>query len=132
MSKLRRVGWSSVALVASLVGCGTNEELSGPTAPVVPIAPNASLLGGVGSIVGGTVGVLGSTVGSLLKILTCDIELPVTNRAVIGPRGGTLKVGRNTLEIPSGALSQDVVISGTAMGDGSASVTFAHRGAQVR
>ncbi|MFL5448662.1 MAG: hypothetical protein ACJ8AX_08940, partial [Gemmatimonadales bacterium] len=47
---------------------------------------------------------------------------------VVGPKGGKVKVGSHSLEIPSGALSKDVTIVAEQVSDVTNSVRFSPEG----
>lgn len=77
-------------------------------------------------------GVLGTTTGLVgqLGLLKCTPLPDVQNSAVIGPAGGTLQIGEYTLQVPAGALSQSVQITGEQLPDTVNSVRFAPEGLQ--
>ncbi|MGH7569188.1 MAG: hypothetical protein ACREL9_09495 [Gemmatimonadales bacterium] len=88
-----------VCAVALAVGCG--EHL--PTAPQ-PQSPQADLLGGTTELLS----------SSLQKhgLLKCS-PLPYDSvTQVIGPEGGTLRVGPHALRVPANALQVPVTITG--------------------
>jgi hypothetical protein len=98
--KLRR--FMSAVLVAVLVSfaglsCGDNLPTATP-------APGASPL-------------LTGDLLSATGLLKCAPLPYATASAVIGPAGGTLKVGPHVLRIPAGALSQTVTIRADAPSD---------------
>jgi hypothetical protein len=61
-------------------------------------------------------------------LLQCDPQRYVSVTKVVGPRGGKIKVGSHTLEIPSGALSKDVTIVAEQVTDATNSVRFSPEG----
>jgi hypothetical protein len=69
------------------------------TAPVPASQPSEDLIGGL------------LTTVSNLQIFGCSLPF-ASGSKVIGPDGGTLRVGDATLEIPSGALTTKITISG--------------------
>ena len=78
-------------LVGALIaGC---DAATAPTS-----APRAGLLPGI----------------STPTLLQCATTEESTGAAVIGPAGGVVRVGQHFLEIPGGALSEDVLIQGRA------------------
>jgi hypothetical protein len=99
-----------VALCVSLAACADHT----PTA--APQAPQASLVGSLGSATG---------------LLKCS-DLPFAqSTATIGPDGGSISAGPHTLTIPAGALSEPVTITMTApRGRGINAVEFAPEGLQ--
>jgi hypothetical protein len=111
----------SVMLVGVLlvgVGCGT--EGDSPVAPSAD-APQASLISNLVPTVESTL--LGS-----VDLLTCR-SLPYTSAsATIGPDGGTIRVGRNTLVVPRGALSQRVTIMAEQVSGKTNSIRFSPEG----
>lgn len=58
------------------------------------------------------------------EIVPCVRREALFNSKVIGPEGGTLRVGRNLLFIPAGALREEHVISGYVPPDTMALVRF--------
>jgi len=100
-----------VALCASLAFACTDHT---PTA--APQAPQASLIGSLGSATG---------------FLKCS-DLPFAqSTATIGPNGGAISAGPHTLSIPPGALSEPVKITMTVpTGRGVNAVEFAPEGLQ--
>src|SRR5207249_3297576 len=60
----------------------------------------------------------------------CDPLKPATASVVIGPLGGTLKVGPHRLVIPAGALPDTVTISGSIAGGEINAIKFAPEGLQ--
>ncbi len=92
-------------------------------------------LGGVGGLVGGTVGgvldLTGAVVGGLLDItglLTCEEQKYAVTYQTVGPKGGTIKVGKHTLAIPKGALRKSVRIKAEQMRGPTNSVRFSPHG----
>ena len=47
-------------------------------------------------------------------LLSCEPQKYAYDVAIIGPAGGRLRIGKHTFEVPRGALSEEVVISGEA------------------
>ena len=56
--------------------------------------------------------------------LRCLQTGPDTTSALIGPEGGTLRIGLHRLIVPPGALREATLITGSAPSDGSATVVF--------
>jgi hypothetical protein len=50
------------------------------------------------------------TVSISANLLACSPQRYIRNTALVGPKGGKIKVGSHVLRIPAGALSQDVTI----------------------
>jgi hypothetical protein len=61
-------------------------------------------------------------------LLQCNPQRYVSVTKVVGPKGGKIKVGSHSLEIPSGALSQDVTIVAEQVSDVTNSVRFSPEG----
>jgi hypothetical protein len=98
--KLRR--FMSAVLVAMLVSFASLS--CGDSLPTATPAPGASPL-------------LTGDLLSATGLLKCAPLPYATASAVIGPAGGTLKVGPHVLRIPAGALSQTVTIRADAPSD---------------
>jgi len=101
-----RLAMSALLLTACVVLVSCSD--SSPIAPTSPAsAASADLLGGL----------LGTVVQTVDKTLTgtgliaCSPMSAATTTKVIGPGGGTIKVGPHTLVIPAGALSSPVEIT---------------------
>ena len=102
------------ALLATLVvvlGCSTDHV---PTAPAVPAAAEEQKL--LGPVLNG--------------LLACYPQPYARASALIGPAGGTLRVGGHTLVVPRGALTRSVLITGEAPVGVVASVSFEPHGLQ--
>ena len=97
---------------------------SSPTGVSVSPTPPVSgdLVSGVVSTTTGVVGKLG--------LLKCTPLPYVKSSAVIGPLGGTLRVGQYSLTVPAGALSQSVQLTGEQLSDTVNSVRFSPSGLQ--
>jgi hypothetical protein len=74
----------------------------------------------------------GQSASALGQLVACSRREPVTGSAVIGPRGGVVVAGRNTLIVPPGALREPVLITATVSADTVALVRFAPHGLQFR
>lgn len=68
--------------------------------------------------------------GLLQGLLACNPQPYARTEKVIGPLGGTIRVGGHTLVIPIGALSRNVTITAEAPSDSVASVRFQPEGLQ--
>ena len=84
-----------LVLVLTL-GLGCTTDVSAPTE--VPVAASRELLGTISQIAP--------------ELLTCKAQSYVVAEKIIGPRGGSLRIGRHRLEIPRGALASKVRITG--------------------
>ena len=52
--------------------------------------------------------------GAAPALLTCQPQEYAADAELIGPNGGTIKLGANELRIPKGALDHEVIITGVA------------------
>ena len=109
----RRTGlraFVAIALATFAIACG-----EGPSAPLAPQAPNASLLGGVLGLVDGLVRVLTSPLSA--KALTRNTAIAAqTTTQTIGVAGGvlTLPGAGLTVVVPPGAVSAPTAITVSA------------------
>jgi hypothetical protein len=104
---MRSTRFLPIAFVALLAFTGVSCAESSPTAPptaTVSTAPDGELLGLLG---------LGSTL-QRVGLLSCTPMASATASAVIGPLGGTIRVGPHRLDVPAGALDRRVLITATA------------------
>lgn len=95
-----------------------------PTGVAVTPTPPVS-----GDLVSGLVGTTTGLVGNL-GLLKCTPLPYVKSSALIGPAGGTLRIGQYTLTVPAGALAQSVQITGEELADTVNSVRFSPEGLQ--
>src|SRR3954454_24964735 len=58
------------------------------------------------------------------QLLQCDPQRYISVTKLVGPKGAKIKVGSHSLEIPAGALSQDVTIVAEQVTDRTNSVRF--------
>jgi hypothetical protein len=146
MSWLRRLSSLGLALLLTAgVSCTTAD--TNPMAPVAqPIEQQSQplllpsqplVLDGLGGVVGGVVtGVVdlaGGVVTGLLNVtglLSCQEQRYDVEYETIGPKGGTIKVGKHTLVIPKGALFRNVRIKAEQMRGPTNSVRFSPEGLQ--
>jgi hypothetical protein len=73
---------------------------------------------------------LGKGGGPLGQLLTCGPQRYASESKVIGPNGGTLRIGEHTFVVPRGALNKNVLITGEAPEGNVVSVRFAPEGLQ--
>lgn len=106
------------ALVLLATGLTSCSPLDGPTAP-----PSGQEVAQV------QLPILG---GLLNGLLSCRAQPYARTDKVIGPAGGTIRVGDHVLVIPSGALTRSVTITAESPSDQVASVRFSPEGLQFR
>jgi hypothetical protein len=134
MSLLRRFSSMGLALLLLVsVSCTSADTLTeAPAANDQQSAPSFGLIGdltgGLTSTVDGLTSTVVGTVGSVTDLLLCSPQPYAKDTEVIGPSGGTLKVGTHTLVIPSGALSTRVTITGEQISGSTNSVRFSPEG----
>jgi hypothetical protein len=134
MSVLRRLSPFGLALLL-LVGVScTAADTTGPVSNDQQPAPSFGLIGdltgGLTNTVGDLTGAVLGTLGSVTDLLTCS-PLPYdSDSETIGPEGGVITVGRNSLLIPRGALSQRVRITAEQIRGKTNSVRFSPEGLQ--
>jgi hypothetical protein len=109
LAKRRFSSLVAIALAAVLLTSCADDHAP-PTAPVVPIAPNPSL---IGDVVGGVTDVVGDAADGL-GLVSCNVTKTHTASQEIGPKGGVLKVGPHYLTVPRNALKKKVRISAYA------------------
>jgi hypothetical protein len=99
-----------------LVGVGCGSEGDSPLAPS-SAAPQAAIIPSL----------IPTVVGSV-DLLTCKVLPYASGSATIGPEGGTVQVGKNTLVVPQGALSQRVTIKAERVSGTANSIRFSPEG----
>jgi hypothetical protein len=130
--RLSVIGFS-LLLVAG-VSC-TSSDTALTEAPVTASDQPQPQFGLIGDLTGGltnTVGDLTNTVvgtlGSVTDLLTCS-PLPYdSDSETIGPEGGLITVGRNSLLVPRGALTERVRITAEQVRGKTNSVRFSPEG----
>ena len=135
MSSLRRL--SSIGLVLLLlvgVGCNSTDTLTAPASTDQQAAPSFGLIGDLTGGLTNTVGDLTKTVvgtlGSVTDLLTCS-PLPYDSESeTIGPEGGFISFGKNSLFIPRDALTDPVRITAEQVRGKTNSVRFGPEGLQ--
>jgi hypothetical protein len=114
MKRVQRATAALAALIGafalSLAACFADVPPSAPQAPDASAAtqPTNDLLGLGGALSGVT-----GTVSNLL-LYRCPTDGFGSVTQLVGPAGGTIKVGPHSLIIPAGALSSTVAITATA------------------
>jgi hypothetical protein len=136
MSLLRR--FSSVGLALLLlvsVSCTSADTLT--EAPVTndqQADPSFGLIddltGGLTSTVDGLTSTVVGTLGSVTDLLLCSPQPYDSETETIGPEGGIITVGKNSLLIPRGALSERVKITAEQVRGKTNSVRFSPEGLQ--
>jgi hypothetical protein len=128
---------SSIGLVLLLlvgVGCTSTDSLTAPASTDQQAQPSFGLIGdltgGLTNTVGDLTGAVVGTLGSVTDLLTCS-PLPYDSESErIGPDGGFISVGKNTLVIPRGALKTSVKITAEQVRGKTNSVRFGPEGLQ--
>lgn len=109
----RRVGSILTLAFAAFVLASCADDHA-PLAPD-PVAPDALLLGDAEELLTTTIGSTTSTLSGIVNgLVECNVSTTYKASRVIGPEGGTLKVGRHSLHVPPKALPQPTLISATA------------------
>jgi hypothetical protein len=123
-------------VLALLAGVSCTTADTNPMEPVAQPSQQQSqplLLDGLGGVVGGAVDLVGGVVGGLLNItglLTCEEQRYDVEYETIGPKGGTITIGKHALVIPKGALRKNVRIKAEQMRGPTNSVRFSPEGLQ--
>lgn len=116
MSRWNRRLLSVMLVGVLLVGVGCGSEGDAPLAPS-SAGPQAALIPSLVPTVLGSV-----------DLLTCKPLPYASTSAMIGPDGGTIRVGKNTLVVPQGALSQRVTIKAEQVSGKTNSIRFSPEG----
>jgi hypothetical protein len=72
----------------------------------------------------------GSTLSSAGGLAHCAVNGVSTAARMIGPKGGTVKIGKHRLVIPRGALRDEVLITATTVAGQVNQITFGPHGLQ--
>jgi hypothetical protein len=121
------VGLALLLLVS--VSCTSAETLTeAPVANDQQAAPSFGLIGDLTNTVGGLTNTVVGTLGSVTDVLTCSPQPYDSDTETIGPEGGFITVGKHSLFIPSGALSQPVKITAEQVPGTTNSVRFSPEG----
>jgi hypothetical protein len=110
MLATRRFASLFAIALAAVVLTSCADDHTPPTAPVVQVAPDPSLIGDLLGGVTGTVGGLADQLG----LVSCNVRYTHSASAEIGPAGGVLWVGPHRLYVPPNALKERVRISAVA------------------
>ena len=132
MRVLRRFSPFGLALLL-LVGVScTAGDTTGPVSNDQQPAPSFGLIGdltgGLTNTVGDLTGSLVGTLGSVTDLLTCSAQPYDSDSETIGPEGGIITVGKHSLVIPRGALSEPVTITAEQISGKTNSVRFSPEG----
>jgi hypothetical protein len=122
---LRTLALLSALLVTA--SCGPDTPVGPDASPAAAPAsnPGVSQFDTAGSVA------TNSLLGGLIDgVLVCKPQAYASTSQLVGPEGGTIKVGRHTLVIPAGALNAPVQIKAEAPTDPSSSVRFSPEGLQ--
>ncbi len=111
-------------LAAFTASCSSDALPTGPSSQVAQPQPDQLLGLPIESVLDG----LGRGRGPLAQLLTCRPQRYASASKVIGPRGGTLRVGKHTFVVPAGALDRKVRITAEAPAGNTVSVRFAPEG----
>lgn len=126
LAKRRFVTLFAIAL-ATVVLPSCADDHAPPTAPTATVPQvDPSLIGDLVGGVTGTVGDLANTLG----LVSCNVTKTHTASKVIGPEGGTLKVGPHYLVVPPKALRKNVLISAVAPKGNYVQIKFEPQGLQ--
>ena len=112
LTHLARPVVGAITITLAAASCG--RDVPPPAPQSVAGQPQNDLLGWTGNLVG--------------TLLTCRPQPYAADSALIGPAGGTLSFGTNTLVIPAGALDHSVMVKGVAPSDTVNSVVFYPQG----
>jgi hypothetical protein len=113
---------AAAILAVTVWSCRPDNSPTGVSVTPTPPPVSGDLVSGLVSTTTGLVGDLG--------LLKCTPLPYAKSSATIGPLGGTLQVGQNSLTIPAGALTQSVQITGEQLSDTVNSVRFSPQGLQ--
>jgi hypothetical protein len=108
--------WAILIVVALLIACGTGDVVS-PSPQL-----NAQRRGeqfGLSAMMPG-------------RLVACEQRIAAADSALIGPSGGTLRVGNNELVVPPGALTENVLLRGEVPADTVASIRLSPEGLVFR
>jgi hypothetical protein len=109
------------------VSC-TSADTSLTEAPVAGDQQAAPSYGLIGDLTGGLTTTVVGTLGTVTDVLTCAPQSYASDTETIGPEGGIITVGKNSLFIPSGALSEPVKITAEQIRGTTNSVRFSPEG----
>lgn len=105
-----------VAVAAALVACAADEMVT--SAPRLTPRPKRDHFGASATAPG--------------RLVACERRDVAADSALIGPSGGTLRVGANELVVPPGALIETVMLRGDVPADTVASIRLFPEGLEFR
>jgi hypothetical protein len=135
MRLLRRFSPLGLALLLSVgVGCTSSDTTGEALGPSTEQQQSPSfgligdLTGGLTDLTNDLTGTLVGTLGSVTDLLTCSSQPYASTTMTVGPSGGFIAVGRHSLAIPQGALSEPVTITAEQVPGSTNSVRFKPEG----
>jgi hypothetical protein len=126
-SLLLLVGVSCTSTDAALTEAPVTSSNDQPTPQFGLIG---DLTGGLTNTVGDLTNTVVGTLGSVTDLLLCSPQPYAVDSEYIGPEGGVLNVGSHRLQIPGGAVSTRVKITGEQIPGSTNSVRFSPEGLQ--
>lgn len=108
--------WAILIVAALLIACGTGDVVS-PSPQL-----NAQRRGQP----------FGATATAPGQLVACEQRIAAADSALIGPSGGTLRVGNNELVVAPGALTESVMLRGEVPADTVASIRLFPEGLVFR
>lgn len=106
---------TAVVVAALLIACGTGDVAT--TSPL--LRPERANPFGASAVAPG-------------RVIACEQRTAAADSALIGPSGGTLRVGNNELVVPPGALLKPVMLRGEVPPDTIASIRLSPEGLTFR
>jgi hypothetical protein len=128
--------FTTLALALVLVA-GLSCTASDTTAPLDPTAEQqqspsfgliGDLTGGLTNAVGDLTSTVVGTLGNVTDLLLCSPQPYAVTTQSIGPRGGVIRVGSHTLQIPGNAVKGTVLITAEQVRGSTNSLRFSPEG----
>jgi hypothetical protein len=120
---------------ALLAGLSCTTDTTAPIAPSADQQQGSPSYGLIGDLTGGLTGTVDGltstvvgTLGNVTDLLLCSPQPYASTTQSIGPKGGTIRVGSHTLQIPGNAVSGDVKITAEQIRGSTNSVRFSPEG----
>jgi hypothetical protein len=122
-----------VLLLAAGVSCTSTDTLTeAPVSSADKGSPQFGLIGdltgGLTNTVGGLTNTVVGTLGTVTDLLLCSPQPYAITSATIGPKGGKIKIGAHSLDIPKGSLEHSVKITAEQIPGSTNSVRFGPEG----